>query len=477
MTPALNLPQLFLADLPPEAVLTPTLVRDACIAVKRNRATWLLHRRTQELIELLAYAAERWQQPEFAFRRLALQVGAAETGYGAATLARGLDSFFRLLTVDHLQALIVQDLGEVRRLDEFSAPAGELRHGRLALAQGPELLVHLAAGNLPNSTLMSLVLGLLTKSAQFVKLASRATVIPRLFAHSLTELEPKLGGCLEFAVWPGGQTELEAAVFGETTCVTVQGSDETIASVRARVPAPVRLVAHGNRLSFGFISGDMLSSYSVRKVAERAAADVTAWNQLGCLSPHVFYVEDRGAVSAEGFAELLAAALAEREAVEPRGEVSVAESARIADRRYLHELRSARHLLARGEAVTVPRGVFFEPPSAGTRLWASENSTAWTVVYEEDARFQASCLNRFVYVKPVRDLAEALRLADPIRDAVSTVGVAALESRLPELARQLAAWGVPRVCPVGRMQEPPLTWRHDGRPALSELVTWTDLEL
>jgi hypothetical protein len=36
---------------------------------------------------------------------------------------------------------------------------------------------------------------------------------------------------------------------------------------------------------------------------------------------------------------------------------------------------------------------------------------------------------------------------------------------------------VTRVCPLGRMQEPPLTWRHDGRPALADLITWTDLEL
>lgn len=473
----MNLPQLFLADLPPEAVLTPALVRDACIAVKRNRAQWLAHRKTQELVELVAYAAERWQQTDNGFRRLALQLGPAETGFGAATLARGLDSIFRLLTVDQLHVLLNQDLGDVRRLDEFSAPAGELRHGRLALAHGHELLVHLAAGNLPNSALVSLVLGLLTKSAQFMKLSRGGALLPRLFAHSLAELEPKLGGCLELAVWSGGAVELEAALFGETTCVTVQGSDETVADVRSRLPAGVRLVAHGHRLSFGFISGDLMSSYSARKVAEKAAADVSAWNQLGCLSPHVFYVEDRGAVSAEAFAELLATALAEREAAEPRGELPVAEATQINDRRYLHELRAARHLMQRGEAVTVPRGAFFEPPAAGTRLWTSEGSTAWTVVYEEDARFHPSCLNRFAYVKPVRDLAEALRLADPVRGQVSTVGVGALESKMPELAVELAAWGVTRVCPLGRMQEPPVTWRHDGRPVLGELVTWTDLEL
>lgn len=473
----MNLPQLFLADLPPEAEITPALVRDACIAVKRNRATWLCHHRTQELVELIAFAAERWQQPDNGFRRLALREGAADTGFGPATVARGLDSLFRLLTVEQLHALITQDLGEVRRLDEFSAPPGELRHGRLALARGPELLVHVAAGNLPNSTLMSLVLGLLVRSAQFVKLPRRGSLIPRLFAHSLAELEPKLGGCLEFAVWPGGHSELEAALLAEAECVTVQGADETVSDVRGRLPAKVRLVPYGSRLSFGFISGDVLSSYSARKVAEKAAADVCAWNQLGCLSPHVFYVEDRGAVSAEAFAELLANALAEREAAEPRGDVSLEEAAQIADRRYLHELRSARHVLQRGEAVTMPRGAFFEPASTGTRIWTSEGSTAWTVVFEDDARFHPSCLNRFIYVKPVRELSEALRFAEAHRGQISTVGVGALESKLPEIARELAGWGVPRVCPVGRMQEPPVTWRHDGRPALAELVTWTDLEL
>ena len=42
---------------------------------------------------------------------------------------------------------------------------------------------------------------------------------------------------------------------------------------------------------------------------------------------------------------------------------------------------------------------------------------------------------------------------------------------------ELAHWGVARVCPLGQMQNPPLAWRHDGRPALEDLVTWTDWEM
>jgi hypothetical protein len=42
--------------------------------------------------------------------------------------------------------------------------------------------------------------------------------------------------------------------------------------------------------------------------------------------------------------------------------------------------------------------------------------------------------------------------------------------------KQMARWGVTRVCPLGRMQIPPLTWRHDGRLTLGELVRWCDWE-
>jgi hypothetical protein len=98
------------------------------------------------------------------------------------------------------------------------------------------------------------------------------------------------------------------------------------------------------------------------------------------------------------------------------------------------------------------------------------------VVYETDPRFQLSCLNRFVYVKSARDLTDALQGADSVRGEVSTVGLAAPEDAAAELAGHLAAWGAARVCPVGQMQNPPLTWRHDGRPAVGDWVTWTDWE-
>ena len=36
--------------------------------------------------------------------------------------------------------------------------------------------------------------------------------------------------------------------------------------------------------------------------------------------------------------------------------------------------------------------------------------------------------------------------------------------------------GASRYCPLGAMQQPPLTWHQDGAPPLGALVRWIDLE-
>ncbi len=450
------LPNYFLADLPPEATLSPAMLREACFTLKRNREQYLAGRTTDQLVRVLTNVAEGWLQADNPFRNLALEEGPHKTGFSQPTLAKGLDNFFRQLTRENLRALLVQELGDARRLDEPCAAPDDPNRDRTSIAIGPEFLVHITAGNIPNPALMSIVLGLLTRSAQFVKCATGSSFLPRLFAHSLYDSDHKLGACLEIAEWRSGSAALAEVLFAEADCVTATGSDETLAAVRAKLPVRTRFLGYGHRVSFGFVAGEGLSGSRAKRVVAAAAEDVVAWNQLGCLSPHVIYVQRGGEVSAEDFAEMLGDELERREASEPRGDLPPESAATIASRRAVYEVRAAH--------------------SPDTRLWRSENSTAWTVVHEADPRFQMSCLNRFVYVKAVADLTDALQNADVVRGKVSTVGLAADADQARELALQLARWGATRVCPLGQMQNPPLTWRHDGRPALGDLVTWTDWE-
>ena len=451
----MNLPNYFLADMPAEATLNAAMISDACQTLRRNRERYLATRSTESLIHILSELARNWRDPDFSFRKKVIENSAA-TGFTESILNAGLDAFFSQITEENLENLLVQELGDRHRLDKLVSDKVERDTNRASLVRGPELLVHITGGMLPNPTLTSIIFGLLVRSAQFVKCASGTSLIPRMFAHSLYEVEPKLAACIEMAEWKGGEATLEQALFTEADCITATGSDETLAKIKSHVPAKARFLGYGHRVSFGYVAHDVLSSASARKAVSHAAQDVIAWNQLGCLSPHVFYVETGGTVTPEKFAELLADELQTQEQNHPRGMLNHQESATISYRRSFYEVRAAG--------------------STETRIWQSEGSTAWTVVFETDARFQLSCLNRFIYVKAVANLRDALRGADTVHGKVSTVGIAAGGTRTAELAKELARWGATRICPLGQMQNPPLTWRHDGRPALADLVTWTDLE-
>ena len=449
----MNLPNYFLADLPPEAPLSQAMIHAACDALKRNREKYLTRRSAETVVKTLCEVAADWRSPGNIFRKLALERGPVETGFSRAVLERGIDDFFCRFTPEGFAQLLRQELGGENCLDGF-VPMPDTR--RQTVARGPELLTHIAAGNLPNPTWMSLTLGLLTRSAQFVKCASGTSLLPRLFAHSIYHADPKLGACLEIAEWRGGNRELETTLFSQADCLTATGSDETLANIRSRLPAHVRFIGHGQRLSFGLVTREVLRDETIAEVVVCAADDVIAWNQNGCLSPHCFYVEERGAVESDKFAERLAAELAKREATEPRGKISVEAAAAIASLRSTYE------------AIATHRG--------DTKIWASLNSTAWTVVFEHDVRFRFSPLNRFIFVKPVPDAAAVLQGVDELLGKISTVGIAATPEKFAEFAIQFARRGVTRFCPLGQMQNPPLTWRHDGRPALGDLVTWTDFE-
>lgn len=177
------------------------------------------------------------------------------------------------------------------------------------------------------------------------------------------------------------------------------------------------------------------------------------FDQQGCVSPHVVYVEG-DADTALAFAHRMAHALQALQQQLPRGRITVGEAAAIKRLRGQHELRSA---LDRRCA-----------------LLCSPGGTDWTVLVDHDPVFEASCLNRTVRVKPLPDLNALPAAVQGITRWLQSVGVAVAPQRLAALAEALSALGATRLCALGSMAEPPAHWRHDGRPSLLDLVRWTD---
>jgi hypothetical protein len=204
--------------------------------------------------------------------------------------------------------------------------------------------------------------------------------------------------------------------------VHVYGRDATIAQVRASAGSRARVLGHGPGMGVAWIS----SGAPLEDAASALALDVAAFDQRGCLSPRVAFVEGDDA-GARARAEAIHRALVDLDARVPRGRLHADERA---DATRWHDT-----IAFAGEAWT----------SAGHTVGIGSDPLA------------VPPTGRHLLVVAVRDVAAARRALRPLAHLVVTVG-----SDDAHAAAALAPPGA-RVAALGGMQRPPLDGPVDRR--------------
>ncbi|HUK55619.1 MAG TPA: acyl-CoA reductase [Nitrospiria bacterium] len=440
-------------------VLTATTLSDVVNQLLAAQDRYLLGQPTAALVEIIDAAVARWLKPDDPARKIAERVLPNITGLSPAMVRVGLTRMLEGYRKDALYRVLRQELGDDRILDEFRPRIEDPT--RLTRAVGPRVTSNILAGNIPGLGIADVISTLLTKSACLCKVSSHEPVSSVLFAQTLVQIEPRLANCLAMVAWSGGRPEsqsLEEVAIGRSELVVATGSDEAVADVRLAAArhqtVSGRFIGHGHRVSLGLIGREALDD--LKPVVQGAAVDVAMYDQQGCLSPHLFYVETGGNHFPRQFAKTLAEAMARLEKDLPRGTVDTPTSAQ------LHQIRSVAEIKqADGEEVIV---------------FGSETGTLWSVIYEADPTFLLSPLYRTVRVKPIDDLAHVPPLLEPWRPYLQATGLMVSESRRLPLAEALGRAGINRVCPIGRMQEPPVGWPQDGKRFIADRLRWVDLE-
>jgi len=405
-----------------------------------------------DIVRVLDAAVARLLNEQDTYRQQLDRLLPAATGFDAEMLRLGLNAYLRSFRALQLQRFVVEDFANPALLDAFQPRVT----GGWSRAFGPELLIHIWAGNVPALPLWSLVAGLLVKAGSIGKVASDEPVFATVFARLLAELEPRLADCLAVVWWPGGDTALEAGLLAQAEVVLAYGGDAALRALQRQVGAGTRFLPHGHKLSVGLVWGSALSPRRAQVCAQQAALDVARYDQQGCYSPQVFYVQRGARVSPREFAERLAAALA---ALHPRfapRALSLAEAAAIAAWRSNHELQAVQH---------------------GSRVLLGAGGAHAAVVYADaPLPLTPGPLNRQVLVVAVDGLADLLPLLASQRVYLQSAGVAAAPEELLLLADALGGVGVTRVCALGAMTAPAPGWHHDGRFSLLDLVRMVDIE-
>ena len=373
------------------------------------------------------------------------------TGFDAEMVRLGLNAYLKTFRAPQLQRFVAEDFANPKLLDEFQPRA----KGGMARALGPELLVHVWAGNVPGLPLWSLVCGLLVKAPAVGKVASAEPLFAALFARLLAEVEPRLADALAIVWFKGGDIESERALYAEADTVLAYGGNETLAALRQQLPVTTRFLPHGHKLSVGLVSAAALDAQHLGTLVRAAALDVVRYEQQGCYSPHTFYVARGGRVSPREFAQALAGELSALQHKFARRTLSLEEAASVAGWRQRQELRG----------------------QDGSVELIGDASAAGCVVYAEQAGPLLPCaLNRTVQVQAVAALDETLLLLAAQRDFLQTVGIAASPEELHALAEGLGRAGATRICALGQMTAPEAGWHHDGRFSLLDLVRMVEIE-
>ena len=433
-------------------VLTPAQINTVAHLVKSAVQSEIKRMAVSDIVRAIDQAILRLLDVHHADRKRIDTLLPIATGMDANMLRHNFSQYLQTFRALQLHRFISEDFSNPKMLDEFQPRIT----GGWTKAVGAELITHIWAGNVPGLPLWSLISGLLVKAGTVGKVSSAEPICASIFAKVLADVEPRLANCLSIIWWPTEDPHISSDLFQQSDIVLAYGGNSALTAIQKQVPITTRFLPHGHKLSFGMVSKSALSVVRAKRLAVQAALDIARYEQQGCYSPQMFYVERGAQLSPQEFAQSLASELAALAHKYPRATMSVEEASQVASWRESYELA-----MLQNSAVQV----------------IGDKNDAFAVVYSDiPVALSPSPLNRCISVVAVESLHDVIPLIAEHRPYLQTVGLATDPETLLALGEALGQAGVTRICAIGDMTSPAAGWHHDGRFSLLDLVNMVDIE-
>lgn len=305
----------------------------------------------ERLRAALAVVGRRLADPADAMHTDALLTLPAYTGYSDAMIGLLLNAP-ALWSLDDMSAAYADDvpadaahgwrpLGRLPGFVRFYPAASQRRAWRrrrrssgdraiFAEPSIPRFVLGYGAGNIPGAALLIVLLSLatvLTAEAPpvlVVRNSRREPIFTPLVLTALAEADPELVGSLAVLVWDYDRPEPQASLMDQADLVVAAAADETIARVEAQAAAAAgspRFHGHGHKLSFSAVAREVLHDgpLDLAALTLLTGLDSAFWDQNGCLSSRVHFVERGDAASPLDYAQQLALQLRRLAGGLPRG--------------------------------------------------------------------------------------------------------------------------------------------------------------
>jgi hypothetical protein len=349
-----------------------------------------------------------------------------------------------------------------------------------------DLILGYAAGNVPGTGLLLILLGLAAAASEgipppliLVKNSRREPLFTPLVLTALELVDPALVSTTLVTLWDYTDATLQEALISQADLVVAAASDETIEDIGQVVQGvstssrPIRFHPHGHKVSFSTLGRECLEKGHkdpesgaplVDVVALLAALDAALWNQQGCLSSRVHFVEQGTGQAYHSPAEYGEAVVQSLRALDrfiPKG---------ISKKRQIHNLFDKYQAIASSRANSGELGQAVQVLSSyDDDFMVLLEQRALTA--EQFREIVNDCQGRTVAIIPVKDVMEvsqrSLRQVHPehlqsMSVAVGRMDQPGLDPRLVRYAEALGRVGVTGIRTVGRGAFPQLAYSWDG---------------
>lgn len=432
--------------------ITEQEIKEITKIITHNRNHYLKHLTVNEIIDIIARAAEKWTNPSYHLRKIAEKAVPAVTGYDADQFSLELKNFIRLFRKKELKRFVNTELGQSgAMLDDFQPNLS----GGFSKFYGPDLIFQIFSGNVPGIQLWTLIMGLLVKSPTLGKTSFVEPIMPALFVQTLAEIDPKLANTITILPWHSGE-KFEAHCLNLADTIVVCGGKEAVASVKSKTPLNKKILSYGYKIGLAIVGRETLTPEYYAQVIKDLAEDIATYDQQSCLAPQSIFIERGGAITPQEFASILSNELNNYQIKYPRAPIHESDKIAIEKMRQEAEITSIKN--------------------GATSVFRSDNSTAWTIILHNNIGFSASPLNRSIHIFVVNDLTDLPPVLIPHQQYLQSAGIAISPNRLFSLADMLGKVGVNRMSALGKMNHVSSGWHHDGRFNLLDLVRVTDIE-
>lgn len=354
-------------------------------------------------------------------------------------------------------AQVVREIAEqsigIRYLEGWvDHPMADGRH--VAIRAVGARTAHIIAGNSPLIGALSIIRNALTRSDAVIKTPSNDPLTAVAIARTMIEVAPEhpLTKHLSVAYWKGGDIGIEERLYDPRYVekIIAWGGFASVTHVVRYIRPGLELISLDPKRSVTVIGPEAFESdMTMREVARRAAVDVGALNQLGCVNARVIYVAS--GLDSEGLAKANALGATVYDEIQrlPR---SVSTPVKHFDPELAAQLSGIR---ASPEWYVVFGGTHGEGAVVVSQL-------------DEPVDFHRSLSGRVANIVPLSDALDVMSRVDA---STQTIGVypEALKVRLRD---GVALHGAQRLVSLGHAAQPHFAVPQDAIEPMRRMVKW-----